>query len=49
METYANMMIPWVLNQNKKCDTSPYGPPLTLAKSQLLADDKVDSRPQRIF
>ena len=28
METYANMMIPWVFNQNKKCDASPCGPPL---------------------
>jgi len=27
METYANMMIPWVFNQNKKSDASPYGPP----------------------
>ena len=31
MEAYANMMIPWVFNKNKKCDASLYGPPLALA------------------
>ena len=32
MESYAIMTIPWVFNQNKNCDASPYGPPLIKTK-----------------